>query len=574
MTVLPLGSSFAGYEIIEVIGEGSMGVVYRARDPRLDREVALKVVADHIAKDPAFRERFVQEARTAARIEHPSVITIHAAGEENGIPFIAMRLVRGKDLATILEQRGSLSPSEAISLLRPIAEGLDAAHTAGIVHRDVKPANILVPDDGSPAVLVDFGIGRVSQSTRATQTGSWVGTVDYVSPEQIRGADVDGRSDQYSLGCVLYEMIEGKPPFERGDAIQTMFAHANDEIAFATIDDQRVRSTIQRALSKDPAARFASCADVVAMASGSPPSNANQQVSSNTGTIIAPTPIVNTPPIAVAHTEQNPPAIETTPAPNRRGPKRRVVLIVSTVAIVVVGASAALAMIRLGASSSAPVVSATCSAAVLEIRDLASTAANAQKGQSYSQIVLVSSALTRAQQALAECGDVDPTAQGLAAASTALAAVNEARKGAQVTTWSSELVPLPRDDQGLWYLPDGVTDDLYDEIKAGSKTCYAYANTPAGTWGTGGVRWYMDEEAMTLTAATEKFPPLGWEYLDTWCEAIRGDRDPPDQVIERFESKVFLSGKAAMRIRSAGKQITVLVNQTGFLARARTWWRP
>ncbi len=273
MTVLPLGSSFAGYEIIEVIGEGSMGVVYRARDPRLDREVALKVVADHIAKDPAFRERFVQEARTAARIEHPSVITIHAAGEENGIPFIAMRLVRGSDLATILEQRGPLSPADAISLLRPIAEGLDAAHAVGIVHRDVKPANILVPDDGAPAVLVDFGIGRVSQSTRATQTGSWVGTVDYVSPEQIRGADVDGRSDQYALACVLYEAIEGQPPFRRADTIQALFAHASEAPPPLTRlrEDQRyaVEAALTRGLSKDPDERFITSSDLIGAAGGS-----------------------------------------------------------------------------------------------------------------------------------------------------------------------------------------------------------------------------------------------------------------------------------------------------------------
>ncbi len=216
------------------------------------------------------------------------------------------------------------------------------------------------------------------------------------------------------------------------------------------------------------------------------------------------------------------------------------------------GGGAALAVLRLGASSSVPVASATCSAAVQEIRDLAATAANAQKGQSGGQIALVISALATARQALAECGDVDPTVQGLAAASTAISAVNEALKGGQVTTWSSSRVALPRDpESGNWVVPSGASA-LYDEINAGSKSCYAYANTPAGTWYGGGIGIV---------------PPLGWEYLDTWCEAMRGDREPPSRVIARTESDPFLSGKAAMRIRSAGKQITALVNQTGFLAR-------
>ncbi len=217
------------------------------------------------------------------------------------------------------------------------------------------------------------------------------------------------------------------------------------------------------------------------------------------------------------------------------------------------GGGAALAVLRLGSSNSVPVPSATCPAAVLKLRDLATTAANAQKGQTPSQIAPVSSALAIAQQALAECGDADPTAQGLAAASTALAAVNEALKGAQVTTWSSSLGVLPRDPlgSGEWLVPSGAFD-YYDEIRAGTKSCSAYANIPAGDWG---------------MIARGAVPPSGWKYLDTWCEAIRGDRDPPDQVIYRTESDPFLSGKAAMRIRSAGKQITALVNQAGFLAR-------
>ncbi len=287
MADLAEGTEFAGYVIRERIGRGAMGVVYRAEDPKLSREVALKVVAEHLAEDDQFRARFAQEAKAAARVEHPGVVAIYQTGEENGIPFLAMRLIRGRELSQVLAERGKIPVAEAVRVLTPIAEGLDAAHAAGIVHRDVKPANILVPNDGSPAVLVDFGIGRVMQGTRATQTGSWVGTVDYVAPEQIRGADVDGRADQYSLGCVLYEMIEGKPPFERGDAIQTMFAHASEDVPLSSVDEPGVRAAFNRALAKDPDARFQSCAELVAVASGTRRADAIPLTSGKTGTIIA-----------------------------------------------------------------------------------------------------------------------------------------------------------------------------------------------------------------------------------------------------------------------------------------------
>jgi serine/threonine-protein kinase len=286
---------FAGYEVGRIIGSGAMGVVYQAHDPKLGRDVALKVVAEHLAQDEAFRARFAQEAKSAARVEHPGVVAIYQTGEEDGIPFLAMRLVRGRELSAILEDRGKLPLAEALRLLRPIAGGLDAAHAANIVHRDVKPANILVPDDGSDPVLVDFGIGRVMQGTRATQTGSWVGTVDYVSPEQIRGGDVDGRADQYALGCVLYEMVVGEPPFRREDTIQSLFAHANDAppliVTGDAVADARLNEVVTRALAKDPAVRFASCADLVAVAVGIVAAEGVAQVSSRTGTVIAPSPV-------------------------------------------------------------------------------------------------------------------------------------------------------------------------------------------------------------------------------------------------------------------------------------------
>jgi serine/threonine-protein kinase len=269
MGVLAEGSEFAGYQIRGVVGEGAMGTVYRAFDPSLEREIALKVIDEKLARDQSFRHRFLQEARAAARIDHSSIVTVHQVGEFEGTPYIAMRLVRGPDLATYLGANGPLAVEKAVALLRPVAAGLDAAHAAGIVHRDVKPANILVPDDGSDPVLVDFGIGRVMQATRATQTGSWVGTVDYVAPEQIQGGDVDGRVDQYALACVLFEAVEGSPPFSRPDAIQTLFAHASEAAPeLSRSQDSRATDALAKALSKQPEGRFESCREMVAAVAG------------------------------------------------------------------------------------------------------------------------------------------------------------------------------------------------------------------------------------------------------------------------------------------------------------------
>ena len=180
------------YEILRELGRGAMGVVYRARDVRLHRPVALKVVAANLAADESFRDRFVAEARAAAMVEHPSIVTIYATGEEGDTPYIAMKLIEGQELSEVLHKSGRLAPQEALRILAPIGSALDAAEAGGIVHRDVKPSNILVPSDGSGAVLVDFGIGRIKGSSRATQSGSWMGTSLYVAPEQIRGGDVDG----------------------------------------------------------------------------------------------------------------------------------------------------------------------------------------------------------------------------------------------------------------------------------------------------------------------------------------------------------------------------------------------
>ena len=206
------GELIAGYTIESVIARGGMGVVYRARHGELGRSVALKVIAAERASDPAFRERFVREARLAASLDHPHVIPIFEAGDDAGVPFIAMRLVDGGDLASLIEVEGRLEPELAVRLVEQAAAGLDAAHARGLVHRDVKPANLLLSADRHVYVS-DFGAAKSSDAQRpATDPAEWIGTAGYAAPEQMRGEQLDGRADVYALGCVLALALGGEPP--------------------------------------------------------------------------------------------------------------------------------------------------------------------------------------------------------------------------------------------------------------------------------------------------------------------------------------------------------------------------
>ncbi len=228
--VLPVGSQLAGYRIASVIGRGGMGVVYLAQQLALGRRVALKVIAFQLADDPSFRERFVREAHLAASLDHPNVIPIHDAGEADGLLYIAMRFVQGFDLRTLIRLERQLDPERTASLLLPIADALDAAHAEGLVHRDVKPANILIEEGRGPearrAFLTDFGLTKRTDSTsRITQTGLFVGTLDYASPEQLRGDPLDGRTDEYALACVVFECLTGVSPFRRDSDAQVLAAH-------------------------------------------------------------------------------------------------------------------------------------------------------------------------------------------------------------------------------------------------------------------------------------------------------------------------------------------------------------
>ena len=214
--------------IESVAGRGGMGIVYRARQREPDRVVALKVVAPELAGDPSFEARFKSEGRIAARIEHPNVIPVYAVGEDRGTLYIAMRFVVGTDLRAVIEEDGRVEPGRAAALIDQVAQALDAAHRHGLVHRDVKPANILITAQGGRehVYLTDFGLTRhVAASQAMTATGALVGTVDYVAPEQVRGERVDARTDVYSLGCVLFHSLTGRVPYPESNQIAKLYAH-------------------------------------------------------------------------------------------------------------------------------------------------------------------------------------------------------------------------------------------------------------------------------------------------------------------------------------------------------------
>jgi ABC-type branched-subunit amino acid transport system substrate-binding protein len=242
-----------------------MGVVYRATDLSLERPVALKLIAPELAEDERFRERFLREPRLAASLDHPNVIPIYEAGEHDGQLYLAMRFVEGSDLKSVLEREGKLAPERALAILAQVAGALDAAHRRALVHRDVKPANVLLDEEGH-VYLTDFGITK-QLGGASTGTGRVVGTLDYLAPEQIRGDPVDGRTDIYALGCVLYECLSGTPPFRRTTEAETMWAHMRDQPA-SLRDHPTLDPVVRKALAKDPEKRYATCAELIDAAVG------------------------------------------------------------------------------------------------------------------------------------------------------------------------------------------------------------------------------------------------------------------------------------------------------------------
>jgi DNA-binding beta-propeller fold protein YncE len=266
---LRAGVYVAGYRLEERIGQGGMAAVFRAHDQRLDRLVALKILAPSLAADEAFRQRFIRESRAAAAVDDPHIIPVFAAGESDGVLFIAMRLVRGGDVRSLIDRAGPLPAGRAAEIILQAASALDAAHARGLVHRDVKPANMLLEasqsaDRPDHVYLSDFGLSKASLAvTGLTATGQFLGTLDYVAPEQIEGRPVDGRTDQYGLACAAFELLTGAPPFRRRDSVSVMYAQLNEPpppVAPLRPDlPAEVDAVIGRALAKSAADRYATC---------------------------------------------------------------------------------------------------------------------------------------------------------------------------------------------------------------------------------------------------------------------------------------------------------------------------
>jgi serine/threonine protein kinase/subtilisin-like proprotein convertase family protein len=341
---LGAGSTFGLYRIESLLGRGGMSVVYLAEDTRLGRRVAIKVLSAELAADDAFRSRFVRESQLAAGLEHPNIVPVYEAGEAEGQLFIAMRYVRGTDLRTLLTREGPFDPNRTIALLRPVAAALDAAHRRGLVHRDVKPANILIAnDEGEEHVyLSDFGLSKhTSSRSGLTKTGTFMGTVDYVAPEQIQGHDVDGRTDGYSLACVLFECLTAKVPFAKDSDVATLFGHIQDpppQVTHARESLPReIDEVVSHGMAKNPDDRpqtATALIDRAARALGSPSGPKEAPSVPVAPTILAPPPPApgwaagtappasapgTTPPVAAPGTAPPVPSAASTPPSGRGG---------------------------------------------------------------------------------------------------------------------------------------------------------------------------------------------------------------------------------------------------------------
>lgn len=272
MLTLPrVGDEFAGYRLLAVLGRGGMSVVFQAENPRLGSLAALKVLAPELAEDDVFRTRFLQESRTAASLNHPNVIPIYDMGTHQDLLFIAMRYVAGSDLRKLVREHRRLTPADSLYAVTQTGRALDLAHRHGLVHRDVKPANILVEagadaDDSDHVYLADFGIAKHAVSRSGlTGTGQFVGTVHYVAPEQIQGHATDGRADQYALACVLFECLTGSPPFVRDVDAAVLWAHVEEPTPRASTLrvglPEALDGVLATAMAKEPANRYPTCRD-------------------------------------------------------------------------------------------------------------------------------------------------------------------------------------------------------------------------------------------------------------------------------------------------------------------------
>src|SRR5512132_225449 len=332
MPTLPMvGDELSGYRLRGVLGRGGMSVVYEAENPRLGSTVALKVLAPELATDDVFRARFLKESRTAASLNHPNVIPIYDMGTHEDLLFIAMRYVAGQDLRAVLKAKHVLAPEQAVLVCGQAGRALDVAHRHGLVHRDVKPGNILVEhgadeDEPDHIYLTDFGITKHAASRSGlTATGEFMGTIDYIAPEQIQGRPVDGRADIYSLGCVLYECLTGRVPFAKDVDAAVIWAHVEETptppSSLQPALPPEIDQVIGQALAKDPADRYGTCRELITAARGALGTAASQHTSTVLGTPAAT--VLATPAAAAAAPAAAPAAARTDrhtpPQPPTRG---------------------------------------------------------------------------------------------------------------------------------------------------------------------------------------------------------------------------------------------------------------
>jgi CheY-like chemotaxis protein/predicted Ser/Thr protein kinase len=264
-----VGTMLAGYRIEERIGRGGMGVVYRAEHLNLRRRAAIKIIAPDLAESAGFRERFTREARIAAALQHPNIVAVYDAGEVDGLLYLAMQYIEGEDLAAMLRRERRLRPYRAIDVCRQVASALDAAHAMGLIHRDVKPANVLIA--GRTAFLTDFGLTKqLDGGAQLTRPGDVVGSIHYVAPEQIEGAQVTARTDVYSLACLLFHCLTGQVPFTRDGDVAVIYAHLSEEpprlSALQPDLPPGLDAVMAKALDKSPDRRFPGCGDMISAA--------------------------------------------------------------------------------------------------------------------------------------------------------------------------------------------------------------------------------------------------------------------------------------------------------------------
>jgi serine/threonine protein kinase len=368
-----IGSEVAGFRIESVLGRGGMSVVYVAEQMRLGRKVALKVLTTELAWDEHFRERFVRESHIAATIDHPNIIPIYDAGEADGLLYIAMRFVEGPDLREILK-RGSIGVGRTIFLIEQLASALDAAHAHSLVHRDVKPGNILLDESTDHTYLTDFGVAKQTTARGLTSTGHFLGTVEYAAPEQIEGGHVDARTDVYALGCVLYECLTGSPPFSHGTEHAVLHAHLVDPPPSVT----RVRpelplafdGVIATAMAKLADDRFASCGEL-AQAARSAASGTARRVEEEPrarSDTVASAPAPEVPAAAAAAAAEPPPPPEEPEPPAKREPwltpARQLLLTLLLVVLAATASGLVVYFVTKGDNSTAPAVAAAPQPAV------------------------------------------------------------------------------------------------------------------------------------------------------------------------------------------------------------------